>query len=233
MQAVVLAGGLGTRLRQVVADVPKPMAPIQGKPFLAYLLSHLKRQGITRVVLPVYHLSDSVRGYFQSHYEGMDIFYAQEDEPLGTGGAMVNALPYLRDHHEPVFILNGDTFLKLDYQAMYAQHQRQQSSLTMALKAVEDCARYGKVMTDGMLIEAFREKGEPGPGLINAGVYLIHPGLFNAFDLPASFSFEKDFLQPHLLTLKPQAYIAYDYFIDIGIPEDYARAAVELPALEI
>ncbi|VVC76499.1 D-glycero-alpha-D-manno-heptose 1-phosphate guanylyltransferase [Aquicella siphonis] len=232
MQAIILAGGLGTRLRQVVADVPKPMAPIQGEPFLAHLLQYLKRQGITRVIFPIHYMGETIRAYFQSQYAGMEIFYAQEESPLGTGGAMVNALPLLRDAHEPVFILNGDTFLKLDYQAMYEQHEAEKSVLTMALRSVEDCARYGKVMTNGRYIAAFREKGEAGPGLINAGVYLIHPGLFTPFELPSSFSFEHDFLLPHLNQLKPRAFVANDYFIDIGIPEDYARAVSELPALE-
>lgn len=232
MQAIVLVGGFGTRLRSVIADVPKPMAPIKDKPFLAHLLHYLKKQGITRVIFPIHYMGESIRSYFQSRYLGMDILYAVEEQPLGTGGAMVNALSLIHDKHEPVFVLNGDTFLKLDYQAMVQQHCSQHATLTMALRRVEECDRYGKVVTENQRIMAFREKGEAGPGLINAGVYLLHPQLFAPFSLPERFSFETDFLFPYLAQLQPQAFIANDYFIDIGIPDDYARALQDLPAFE-
>lgn len=231
MQAIVLVGGFGTRLRTVLADVPKPMAPIQDKPFLAHLLHYLKKHGITKVVFPVHYMGEKIRAYFQSHYAGIAIQYVEEEQPLGTGGAIVNALKEMPETHEPVFVLNGDTFLQLDYQAMYEQHQCAGSALTMALRRVDDCSRYGKVVSENKRITEFREKGEHGQGLINAGVYLIHPDLFAQFDLPLQFSFENDFLIPHLSALSPQPFIANDYFIDIGIPEDYARAINDLPAL--
>ncbi len=233
MRAIILVGGLGTRLRAVLRDLPKPMAPIRDKPFLAYLLHYLQTQGITQVIFPVHYLSEKIRGYFQSHYAGIDIQYVEEAQPLGTGGAMVNALSVLRKVKEPVFVLNGDTFAKLDYKAMYDQHRKQDATLTMALRMVDDCQRYGKVITENNRIIAFKEKGESGPGLINAGVYLINPDLFSRFTLPPQFSFEYDFMLPHLIKLNPQAFIANDYFIDIGIPEDYSRAIKDLPLLGI
>ena len=223
MQPIILAGGFGTRLRTVLPDLPKPMAPIQDQPFLAYLLLYLKSQGISHVILPVHYMAEKIMSYFQAQYAGISIQYVEEDQPLGTGGAMMNALTTYA-HAKPLFVLNGDTFVKLDYQAMYAQHVNAGARLTMALRHVDDCSRYGKVMTDEQHIIEFREKGEQGPGLINAGVYLLQPDLFSKYTLPRQFSFEQDFMFPYLAEIKAQAFMANDYFIDIGIPDDYARA---------
>jgi len=230
MRAIILVGGLGTRLRSVLKDVPKPMAPIENKPFLAYLLDYLLLQGITEVVFSVHYLSEKIQAYFQSDYRGIKILYAEEVEALGTGGAVVNALN-LHPTSAPVFVLNGDTFVKLDYQSMYQRYLQAASDLSMALRAVEDCSRYGRVIVEEQVVTSFTEKGVSGPGYINAGVYLINPALFQAFDLPMHFSLEKDFLLPFIASLRPHAFLANDYFIDIGIPEDYARAKAELPAL--
>ncbi len=233
MQAIVLVGGMGTRLRSVIADVPKPMAPIHDKPFLAHLLYYLKKQGITSVVFPVHYMGEKIRAYFSANYAGIDIQYVEEETPLGTGGAIVNSLTAIPDLHSPVFVLNGDTFLKLDYQAMYQAQQKQNTALTIALRQVNDCSRYGKVVVDDQHIVEFREKGEVGAGLINAGVYLVRPSLFADYRLPQRFSFETDFLLPFLPDLNPHAFITNDYFIDIGIPDDYAKAINDLPALVI
>jgi len=232
MQAIVLVGGLGTRLRTVLSDVPKPMAPIHGKPFLAHLLHYVKAQGITRVIFPVHYMSEKIRAYFRLHYAGMDIQYVEEDQPLGTGGAIVNALSVISEQREPIFILNGDTFVKLDYQAMRDQHMHTGATLTMALRSVDDCSRYGRVITENNRIVAFLEKGEAGSGLINAGVYLINPSLFVPFNMPRAFSFEKDFMLSYLAMIKPHTFCTHDYFIDIGIPDDYARAIFDLPPFQ-
>jgi D-glycero-alpha-D-manno-heptose 1-phosphate guanylyltransferase len=240
MQAIVLVGGLGTRLRSVVPDLPKPMAPIQDKPFLAYLLDYLKIQGISKIIFPVHYLAEKIIAYFQAEYAGLSIQYVEEKEALGTGGAIVNALTSLGLNSsfnpgishpcpsQPLFVLNGDTFVKLDYQAMYAQHIKSGAAITMALRKMQDCHRYGKVVLEGdnrnnRIIE-FKEKGEQGEGLINAGVYLIQSDLFRQYNLPPIFSLENDFLFPYLAEINAQAFIADDYFIDIGIPQDYARA---------
>ena len=223
MQAIILAGGFGTRLQSVVKNCPKPMAPIHGKPFLAYLIEYLKLQGITRVVLSVHYLREQIEEFFKESYQGIEIRYAVEEQPLGTGGAIVHALKEI-DSTKPVFILNGDTFLKLDYRAMYAEHQKSLPVLTMALRKIADCSRYGVVMTAGKEITAFGEQGGAYPGLINAGVYLMDPMLFQKFPIGEQvFSFERDFLSSQINQLKSQAFIADDYFIDIGVPEDYAQ----------
>lgn len=230
MKAIILLGGFGTRLRSVLPDVPKPMAPVNGKPFLVYLLDYLKSQGITSVVFSVHYLREKIQSYFGHEYAGMPIAYAIEDEPLGTGGAISHSLAWI-DSADPVFVLNGDTFVEVDYRAMFSLGKRDR--LTMALRVVDDCRRYGKVVLENGFVSEFREKGEVGSGYINAGVYLIQPGLFANYPLSKQFSFENDFLLPYLAMLQPRAFIAKDYFIDIGIPEDYARAQTELPLLEV
>jgi D-glycero-alpha-D-manno-heptose 1-phosphate guanylyltransferase len=227
MQAVILAGGFGTRLRSVVADTPKPMALIHGKPFLAYILDYLISQGITDVVLSVHYLKEQIETYFKTKYNGISIRYAVEEQPLGTGGAIKHALNYI-DTSSPVFVLNGDTFLKLDYQILFSEHQKNASSMTIVLRKMADCSRYGVVFTEKNTVTTFKEQGDPSSGLINAGVYLIQPDLFNPFPISEKFSFEKDFLFSHVATIKPRAFVVDDYFIDIGVPEDYARASAEL-----
>jgi D-glycero-alpha-D-manno-heptose 1-phosphate guanylyltransferase len=230
MQAIILAGGFGTRLRTAIADVPKPMAPIGDKPFLAYLLDYLKEQGITQVVLSVHYLREQIQAYFQSEYRGMAVRYAVEEEPLGTGGAILHSMKML-DKTAPVFVLNGDTFLKLDYQGLYQQHSVNSPLITMALRKVVDCSRYGIVQVEKNIVMEFKDQGDDKPGLINAGVYLINPALFDVMSLPAQFSFERDFLFPNVNKIHPEAFAVDDYFIDIGIPEDYSRAVKELPDL--
>jgi D-glycero-alpha-D-manno-heptose 1-phosphate guanylyltransferase len=233
MQAMILVGGLGTRLRQVLRGLPKPMAPIQDKPFLAYLLQYLNKQGITQVIFLTHYMSEEIQAYFQSRYAGIDIKYIVEPQSLGTGGALLNALSQAHELRGPTFVLNGDTFVKLNYQAMFNQHCQQGPLLTIALCSVKDCSRYGKVVVENDHIVAFKEKGEKGLGLINVGVYLIHPHLFSSFSLPPRFSFENDFLLPYLTKLGPRPFIANDYFIDIGVPEDYARAMQDLPLIGV
>jgi len=226
MQAIILAGGFGTRLRSVIADVPKPMAPINGKPFLAYLIDYLKSQGVTKVILSVHYLREKIQDYFQECYEGLSIQYVLEDEPLGTGGAILNALQCI-DSDEPLFVLNGDTFLRMDYKKMLAQHHKNSPNISMALRKIADCSRYGVVHVDAGCVTAFQDQGEDKPGLINAGVYLLTKKLFAKFAAPKQFSFERDFLFPQIAQIHPEAFVVEDYFIDIGVPEDYERAALD------
>lgn len=223
MQAIILAGGFGKRLRSVIQNVPKPMAPIHDKPFLAYLIDYLIKQGIQEVVLSVHYLREQIQDYFKNDYQGVKIDYAIETEPLGTGGAIQHAFTLIKNS-DPVFILNGDTFLKLNYQTMFAQHKQQASALTIALREIKDCSRYGSVSLKDNQIIAFKEKGDNASGWINAGVYLTNKKIFESYHLPAQFSFETDFLFPHIKQLKPHAFYVNDFFIDIGVPEDYQKA---------
>jgi D-glycero-alpha-D-manno-heptose 1-phosphate guanylyltransferase len=222
MEAIVLAGGLGTRLRSVVADLPKAMAPVAGRPFLAHLLDLLVDAGFESAVLAVGYRADAIREHFGERYRNLTLSYSVESEPLGTGGAMRLALRNATT--DDVFVLNGDTFAVVDFRAMLEAHRRAGAAMTVAVHAVPDTARYGSLALKGDRIEGFREKGRHGPGWINAGVYVVPRSLFDHARVDDAFSFESDFLVPGVDSLKPLAFPTHGLFIDIGVPEDYALA---------
>lgn len=223
LEAIILAGGFGTRLQSVVKDVPKPMADINGKPFLEYLLVFLAKNGCKKVILSVGYKKESIIDFFKDSYLDMQVVYSVEDAPLGTGGAIRKAISLV--DKDDVLVLNGDTFFLLDIAKMYEAHKKNGSKITMALKPMVDFDRYGSVSVDGDTIVSFEEKGFKKEGLINAGAYLINRVLFqNLNELCDIFSFEKDFLEKYITTVKPTAFVQSGYFIDIGIPEDYEKA---------
>jgi D-glycero-alpha-D-manno-heptose 1-phosphate guanylyltransferase len=222
IEAVVLAGGLGLRLRTAVPDLPKPMAPVAGRPFLAWLLEALAGQGVQSAVLSVGYRAETIEGHFGASYAGLELRYAREAEPLGTGGALKRALRQVRSF--PALALNGDSLVDLDLTAMRELHRRTRARLTIALVEAPDASRYGRVALREGCVSAFAAEGEPGPGLVNAGVYLMEAGLLDEPELPERFSFERDFLQPRVGSLAPAAFLASGRFIDIGVPEDFARA---------
>jgi D-glycero-alpha-D-manno-heptose 1-phosphate guanylyltransferase len=221
-EAIVLAGGLGTRLREVVPHMPKPLALVAGRPFLAWILDQLVEAGIARVILAVGYRHELVGECFGRSFGPLQIDYAVEDRPLGTGGAIRNALR--ASATADVFVLNGDSFVSVDLPAMYAAHDAADVSLSMVIARVDDTARYGGVIVAGDRVTGFSEKRSSGGGMINAGVYLLDRRLFDAFSLPESFSFEKDILAARAGELRPLAFPAEGSFIDIGVPEDYMRA---------
>ena len=227
-EAVILAGGLGTRLREALPDLPKPMAPVAGRPFLAYLLEFLQSSGIRRVVLAVGYRNEAIRGFIGSRFAGLDVAYSVEAEPLGTGGAVQRALDEITQDF--AFVLNGDTFLRIDYRdfaAVTETHPRLR--LAVALRSVADTNRYGAVqLTDGR-IQGFRARGSAGPGLINAGCYLVARDIFQHYPMPAKFSWEQDFLEARSAELQPVAFECDAPFIDIGVPEALAAAQTLLP----
>ena len=229
VEAIILAGGYGTRLKSVVSDVPKPMASIQSKPFLAYLLDHLKQSGFTEIILTVGYQHQVIMDYFGHQYQSMKLKYSIEKELLGTGGAIKKACEY--SDSDLLFVINGDTFVEVDYFSLLQQHLSHASSLSMTLKKLPDVSRYGSVIVENGSVVSFTEKGLSGPGLINAGVYLLHKKIFDISQLPHTFSFEHHFLFPFVEKIKPGAFVTEGYFIDIGIPADYERAQVELPKL--
>jgi D-glycero-alpha-D-manno-heptose 1-phosphate guanylyltransferase len=221
MEAVVLAGGLGTRLRQVVPDLPKPMAPVAGRPFLEILLGALAAKGIDRVVLSVGHRAEAITGHFGSRWHGLEIDYAIEATPLGTGGAVRLALSRCR--HDPVLVVNGDTFLDLEVDALM-RRWRADGAPVLVARAVPDTARFGRLTVDGDRLAGFAEKGVPGPGLINAGCYLVPRNLLAALPADRPFSLETDFLVPSGPGAGFSVFVSEGLFIDIGVPEDFTRA---------
>jgi len=226
MEAIVLAGGFGTRLSGRLNGVPKPMVSIAGRPFLEILLNQLKRAGCPRVVLSVGHLHKVIQDFFGSSFNGMHLEYAIESVPLGTGGAIRLALQKARE--ESVLVLNGDTFLDADYGALLHFHAVERTNLTIAIAQVENAARYGRVLTNENRIVGFEEKGRSGPGWINAGAYVIGKGFEWPQALPETFSFESDVLSREIGRLLPAAYPVNGFFLDIGLPEDLDRAQTEL-----
>ena len=222
MQAIVLAGGLGTRLRRVVPDLPKPMAPVAGRPFLAWVLDALVDAGFEAAVLAVGYRHEVIRQHFGEDYRGMALRYSVEDSPLGTGGAIRLAAGQVE--HDPVFVLNGDTYLELDYAGMLDAHRRAAANLSVAVCRVPDVGRYGALEIENERIHGFLEKGGSGPGLINAGVYLVSSDILQQIPAGQPFSFEQQLLVPRVREIRPLAYQTKGRFIDIGIPEDFERA---------
>lgn len=227
MEAIVLAGGFGTRLRSVVADLPKPMAPVAGRPFLAYVLDRLAEAAFSSVILAVGYRYEAVRSHFGDSYRDVALRYSIETEPLGTGGAIRLASMHIKV--DDVFVLNGDTYLGLDYRAMIEAHRNANAKLSIAVSEVTDVARYGALDIRNGIVRGFREKGQSGPGWINAGTYVLSRGLREFFPERRAFSLEREVLVPRVEELTPLAFEASGPFIDIGIPEDYARAAEVLP----
>jgi D-glycero-alpha-D-manno-heptose 1-phosphate guanylyltransferase len=220
MQAVVLAGGLGTRLRSAVPDVPKPLAPVAGRPFLHWLLDALDRQGVDRVVLSVGYLADQVRDAVGERHGRIRVSYCVEMSPMGTGGGLRDALRRLDGN---ALVLNGDTYVEVDLARMMAAHQHAGAVVTVATVDVKDASRYGTVQVVDGRITDFVAAGRSGPGTINGGVYAMATTALAAAPAGA-FSFERDFLQARLADIAPLAFAAGPAFIDIGTPADYVRA---------
>ncbi len=226
---VILAGGLGTRLRSAIGiNLPKPMAPVSGKPFLAYILDHLSAVGAKKIVLAVSYHHEVIEAYFRHQYRNMQITYSVEDTPLGTGGAICQAAEKLESND--FLVLNGDTLFHIDFETFYTFHKNQNAPISVALRKVDDTSRYGSVEINGTKITAFNEKAKSiGAGLINGGIYAINRVWLLQQKQPQKFSFERDLLQAlaqkQIFNGMPFA----NYFVDMGIPEDYQRAKQEIP----
>ena len=229
-EAIILAGGKGTRLNTVVSDVPKVMAPVNGRPFLEFLLDYLSDYVIEHVVIAVSHLKDEIITHFGSQYKDIRIDYSIEDEPLGTGGAVKKAFDLIEGPR--AFVLNGDTMFRLDMVRHFDFHSIRKTNFSITLREVEDVSRYGAVeLDDDKKIIAFHEKGDKrGKGLINGGAYLIHRRFFEKNTFPDTFSLEKDCLEKLVPTGQFYGLVCRQYFIDIGIPEDYEKAQDDFQA---
>lgn len=228
MEAILLAGGFGTRLRKVVPDLPKPMAPIGGRPFLEILLTSLSRKDFHRVVLSLGYLADKVVAHFGNRFSGIDIVYEIEDKPLGTGGAIKRAMSQCNEDH--VFVFNGDTYIDLEAKNIEDQWQKHQIPIIVG-RQVNDTVRYGRLETNSGRVVRFAEKGESGPGLINAGCYIMPTNMFNNFKHVEPFSVETDFLAKLVCKQRFDLFVTNGKFIDIGVPDDYTRAQIELARL--
>jgi D-glycero-alpha-D-manno-heptose 1-phosphate guanylyltransferase len=225
MQAIILAGGFGTRLRQVIADVPKPMALIAGRPFLELLLGSLATKGITKVVLSIGFMGEKISTFFGDSFAGMELAYAIEDEPLGTGGGVRLAINQITEDH--VYVFNGDTFLDIELALVERQWLDHKRPIIISCEVPDTC-RYGRLIASGGVVTGFTEKGVKGSGLINAGCYVLERTQLDKFLLKTHFSLESEFLGPAVMRGEFDMFVTHGIFIDIGIPEDYARAQAEL-----
>jgi D-glycero-alpha-D-manno-heptose 1-phosphate guanylyltransferase len=227
MECIILAGGLGTRLQSVVQDVPKCMAPVNGKPFLHYLFDYAEQQGCSRVILSLGYKHEVVTEWLATQQRAFAIDYVIETEPLGTGGGIQLAMQKATEQH--VIVLNGDTMFRVPLQLMMQFHLDKKAGTTIALKPMLNFDRYGLVNTDtDNRIIQFEEKKYQAEGLINGGVYIIHKDSLASKTLPGKFSFEKDYFEAFVQEGDMYGFVSDGYFIDIGIPSDYERAQKDL-----
>lgn len=227
-QAIILAGGLGTRLRSVVSGVPKCMAPVNGKPFLHYVLSHLQKEGVNEFIFSLGYKSESIIDYINKTFQSsINYQLSIEEEPLGTGGAIKLACEKVRN--ENVIIVNGDTLFSVSATSLSEFHEQHHADCTLCLKPMKNFDRYGVVeLNADSSVKSFKEKKFYEKGLINGGVYALNVKNFRNKKFPEHFSFEMDYLEKFVGIDKIFGIEQDKYFIDIGIPEDYKRAQEEL-----
>ena len=225
-ECIILAGGLGTRLRSEVADLPKCMAPVAGKPFLHWVIQYLLSQKISIFIFSTGYMHEKIEAYILNEYPHLNVKFSVEEEPLGTGGALKMAMKLFTGEH--VLAVNGDTIFETDNKKLLYYHIENRAACTLALKPMKNFDRYGSVETDhdGTIV-SFAEKKYLKEGLVNGGVYIINRLSFEQTDLPAKFSFEKDYLEKYCGAQKMVGVEDNGYFIDIGIPEDFKRANEE------
>jgi D-glycero-alpha-D-manno-heptose 1-phosphate guanylyltransferase len=225
-EAIILAGGMGTRLQPVVGELPKCLAPISGKPFLSYLLDNAKKQGIKKFIFALGYKNDQVENFVKKTLPEGSYVFSIENDPLGTGGAIYKACGMAEGPN--VIVLNADTFFGIMYSNITIIHELRKADCTLALKPMKAFDRYGVVEVEKQVVTGFGEKKYHKEGFINGGVYALSVGSFIQKSFPASFSFEREYLEKNYRNGKMMAMVSDAYFIDIGIPEDYQRAQQEL-----
>jgi D-glycero-alpha-D-manno-heptose 1-phosphate guanylyltransferase len=228
-QAIILAGGFGTRLQAVLRDVPKPLAPVRGFPFIHYVLHWLEESGVERVIGCTGYLADKMEDGFRSYEGALEMKFLREESPLGTGGAIYRALSEVAPGG--VFVLNGDTYFPARLAEFQQKAERLGGPFAIALRRVGDTARFGAVELDGGRIVAMNEKARRGPGVVNAGLYLLPHDLGQTMPMPGVFSWEVDLMQPKAPVLGAAGVVLDAPFLDIGTPESYGEAERILPLL--
>ena len=225
-EILILAGGFGTRLRSEVPDLPKPLAPVAGRPFLTYLLDRYAAAGMRRAILATGYLGDMVEQAIGARWAGMEVVYSREDTPLGTGGAIAAAARLANGNG--LHVCNGDTYLEYSPAALEAAAEG--LPMAIALARVGDVSRYGTVDVEQGRVLRFHEKRPGGSGLINAGSYFLSATALAVLPDEQTFSFEKRVLEPAAANGQVGAFMDTAAFIDIGVPEDFHRAQTEFAA---
>ncbi|MFW8590625.1 sugar phosphate nucleotidyltransferase [Glaciecola sp. 2405UD65-10] len=222
--AIVLAGGFGTRLGDITKSTPKPLVDVAGRPFLEFVLDALIEQGVEQAIFSLSFLKEQFIEHFGKQYKSLHIQYAIEDDPLGTGGGISNAIRCDKLKHQHYLVVNGDTSVEFDLAKMLSIHTRQHAHLTMLTRYMDDTDRYGRVETHENMLTGFAEKQSGASGSINSGIYLIDNAQCKLDEIDGVYSFEKDYLEKYVGQGNFSFAQADGYFIDIGIPADLARA---------
>ncbi len=226
-EAIILAGGLGTRLSATVPGVQKCMAPVNGVPFLYYVIKFLQRNKAERFIFSVGYKAENIETFLTDKFPELDKLFVSEDKPLGTGGAIMKSLSNAGENN--VLVLNGDTLFEVDLNCIYEVHSEKNADCTIALKPMKEFDRYGTVqLNEDGNVAGFMEKKFMNEGLINGGIYLLKREKLLSQKYPEVFSFEKEYLEKKFTDDKIAGVISDSYFIDIGVPEDYFRAQEEL-----
>lgn len=222
--AAILAGGLGTRLRSRIADRPKVLAPVLGRPYLAYLLDQLADAGVHRVVLLAGYRAEQVRSAFGTAYAGLDLAYSCEPSPLGTAGALREALPHLSSGS--ILLLNGDSYCAAPLGDFWAFHHRQVADLSLVLTRVPDASRYGRVQiaADGRIVRFEEKCTAEGAGWVNAGIYLLRRSLIEEIPAEGAVSLEREMFPRWTAGKRCRGFTCRAPFLDIGTPDSYAQA---------
>lgn len=228
IEAVILAGGRGTRLNSVVNDRPKPMALVNNKPFLEYLIHDLSEKKVSHVVLSVGYLAEQIKSHFGSRFKDVSISYAHEQQPLGTGGGI--ALAAQKISGDSFILLNGDTFVEFDLHQLVTTTENPCKN-TILVKYLNQTHRYGTINFQDNRLLSFNEKNKDQAGYINTGVYHLKKSIFDNFKVNQAFSFEQDFMSDPEVRDEFRVVTTTGKFIDIGIPEDYQRASTILPKI--
>lgn len=221
MEAIILAGGFGTRIKKIINNLPKAMAPISGRPFLEYILENLSEKGFKRVILSLGYKHEIISKHFGKQYKNIQIYYEIEESPLGTGGAIRAALKNCVEKN--VYIFNGDTYLNLEIMEIEKIIKKENTPIIVVRK-VKNTERFGKIIIKEERIIEFLEKKTKGPGYINAGCYILPINIFKDYPISGPFSIEKDYFCDAVKRKKFKAFITRCEFIDIGIPNDYYKA---------
>ena len=227
IECIILAGGLGTRLRSAVPELPKCMAPVAGVPFVKHLIDYLLKQGVRHFIFALGYKHDIITSYLDKDFPNLQYRTVIEKEPLGTGGAILLACKAA--FQKNVNVVNGDTLFQVNIPELISFHLQHQSNCTLCLKPMKEFNRYGVVeINQNNFIQSFKEKKYYSSGLINGGVYALQLDSFMHLPFPEKFSFEKEYLETYYQSEKMMGLIQDEYFIDIGIPEDFERASQEL-----
>lgn len=232
-QVIILAGGFGTRIKDSIGDLPKCLAPVDGRPFIFYVINFLRSQGIESFIFSLGYKHEAVESYLKEHFSTLNYSCHIEREPLGTGGAIRACCKLATE--DSALVANGDSLFKVSIASASELHHQKKAACTLLLKEMTKFSRYGVVELNDNRVVQFREKQFYENGLINAGMYILDLKQFAVKDLPQKFSFETDYLEKEYSSGLLYGFIGKGYFIDIGIPEDYRKACEDLsqPPLDL